>query len=218
MLGYCDPPRRSLRPRELRRCASAAAQATASRPAFATAHRPPPHRETRTGCTHRPARLGRLPLVAAAHRRTESLIIGTLARPPAAAAALVAVVARAVQPQPEHGVYTVFVSLNNTKIELISPLGDASPIRGFLQKRPEGGIHHVCLEVDDIRTAVAQLKLKQIRALDPEPKIGAHGKLVVFLHPKVGAAAPKACRCTHDDPAGGQCQDCGGVLIELEEA
>ncbi|KAI9193386.1 Glyoxalase/Bleomycin resistance protein/Dihydroxybiphenyl dioxygenase [Polychytrium aggregatum] len=98
-------------------------------------------------------------------------------------------------PLPEHGVYTVFVHLGNTKIELLYPLGEKSPIEGFLKKKPEGGIHHICIEVDDVKAAIVDLKTKGIRSLDPEPKIGAHGKPVVFLHPK----------------------DCGGVLVELEQ-
>ncbi|KAM4748249.1 methylmalonyl-CoA epimerase, mitochondrial [Rhinophrynus dorsalis] len=99
-------------------------------------------------------------------------------------------------PLPEHGVYTVFVELGNTKLELLHPLGQNSPISGFLQKNKAGGMHHICIEVDNIRAAMADLKEKKIRALSDEPKIGAHGKPVVFLHPK----------------------DCDGVLVELEEA
>ncbi|KAI9227563.1 MAG: methylmalonyl-CoA Epimerase, Mcee, partial [Piptocephalis tieghemiana] len=99
------------------------------------------------------------------------------------------------EPLPEHGVTTVFVNLGNTKIELLHPLGESSPISGFLKKNINGGIHHICIEVKSIREAVKDLQSKNIRALNPEPKIGAHGKPVVFLHPK----------------------DCGGVLIELEE-
>ncbi|KAM4678398.1 methylmalonyl-CoA epimerase, mitochondrial isoform 2-T2 [Discoglossus pictus] len=99
-------------------------------------------------------------------------------------------------PLPEHGVYTVFVELGNTKLELLHPLGQKSPISGFLQKNKDGGMHHICIEVDDIKEAMADLKRKQIRILSEEPKIGAHGKPVVFLHPK----------------------DCDGVLVELEQA
>ena len=100
-------------------------------------------------------------------------------------------------PQPEHGVTTVFITLPNTKIELIEPLGDASPIAKFLQRNPEGGIHHVCYEVANIRAARDQLKAKGARVLgDGEPKLGAHGRAVLFLHPK----------------------DFCGTLIELEEA
>ena len=98
-------------------------------------------------------------------------------------------------PQEEHGVYTVFVELGETKIELLYPLGENSPIAGFLKKNPSGGIHHVCLEVSDVYKAMETMKEKGIRVLDKQPKIGAHGKPVVFLHPK----------------------DCGGVLTELEQ-
>ncbi|NXY90329.1 MCEE protein, partial [Alcedo cyanopectus] len=97
---------------------------------------------------------------------------------------------------PEHGVYTVFVELGNTKLELLHPLGEKSPIASFLQKNKMGGMHHICIEVDDIRAAMAELKRKEIRILSEEPKTGAHGKPVIFLHPK----------------------DCHGVLVELEEA
>jgi methylmalonyl-CoA/ethylmalonyl-CoA epimerase len=134
----------------------------------------------------------------------------------------------------EHGVTVVFVELPNTKIELLHPYGDESPIQGFLDKNPSGGaslaglcvcasfslldnlpdtsqrralglllthewwsvgMHHVCIEVPDVTAAIAELKSKGIRVLSDEPKIGAHNKPVVFLHPK----------------------DCGGVLTELEE-
>lgn len=88
-------------------------------------------------------------------------------------------------PQPEHGVSTVFVELNNTRIELLAPLGDASPITRFLERFPEGGVHHVCYEVEDIRLARDHLLAQGARVLgDGEPKIGAHGKPVLFLHPK----------------------------------
>jgi len=97
---------------------------------------------------------------------------------------------------PEHGVTTVFVELDNTKIELLHPFGEKSPIQGFLDKNKAGGIHHVCIEVDDIEAAVKTLKEKKIRCLTDSTKIGAHGKPVMFLHPK----------------------DCGGVLVELEQA
>ena len=100
-------------------------------------------------------------------------------------------------PQPEHGVTTVFITLPNTKVELIEPLGDASPIAKFLQRNPEGGIHHVCYEVANIRAARDQLKAKGARVLgDGEPKQGAHGRAVLFLHPK----------------------DFLGTLVELEQA
>ncbi|XP_052017353.1 methylmalonyl-CoA epimerase, mitochondrial isoform X1 [Apodemus sylvaticus] len=99
-------------------------------------------------------------------------------------------------PLPEHGVSVVFVNLGNTKMELLHPLGSDSPIAGFLQKNKAGGMHHVCIEVDNINAAVMDLKKKKIRSLSDEAKIGAHGKPVIFLHPK----------------------DCGGVLVELEQA
>ncbi|KAK2819720.1 hypothetical protein Q7C36_021366 [Tachysurus vachellii] len=102
----------------------------------------------------------------------------------------------ATVPLPEHGVYTVFVELGNTKLELLHPLGEKSPIAGFLQKNKAGGMHHICIEVDDINSAIADLKAKKIRLLSPEPRIGAHGKPVMFLHPK----------------------DCDGVLVEIEQA
>ncbi len=87
--------------------------------------------------------------------------------------------------QPEHGVTVVFIELPNTKIELLEPLGEASPIAKFLEKSPDGGIHHVCYEVDDIIAARDQLKAQGARVLgDGNPKIGAHGKPVLFLHPK----------------------------------
>jgi methylmalonyl-CoA/ethylmalonyl-CoA epimerase len=101
------------------------------------------------------------------------------------------------EPQPEHGVTTVFITLPNTKIELIAPLGAASPIARFLERFPDGGLHHVCYEVADIRTARDALQRVGLRALgDGEPKPGAHGKPVLFLHPK----------------------DFCGTLIELEQA
>ena len=87
--------------------------------------------------------------------------------------------------QPDHGVSTVFITLPNTKIELLEPLGEKSPINKFLEKNPDGGIHHLCYEVDDIIAARDTLKLQGARVLgDGEPKIGAHGKPVMFLHPK----------------------------------
>ena len=98
---------------------------------------------------------------------------------------------------PAHGVTTVFIELENAKIELLHPLGDDSPIRGFLERHPAGGIHHVCYEVDDILAARDRLKAQGLRILgDGEPTIGAHGKPVLFLHPK----------------------DFCGTLIELEQA
>lgn len=88
-------------------------------------------------------------------------------------------------PQPEHGVTTVFVELPNTKIEFVSPLGEESPITKFLEKNPGGAIHHLCYEVQDIEEAKAKLVADGARILgDGEPKIGAHGKPVLFLHPK----------------------------------
>jgi len=101
------------------------------------------------------------------------------------------------QPEPDHGVTVVFVELENTKIELLHPLGEGSPIQGFLDKNPSGGIHHVCYEVADILASRDHLKGQGARVLgDGEPKIGAHGKPVLFLHPK----------------------DFNGTLIELEQA
>ena len=89
------------------------------------------------------------------------------------------------QPEPSHGVTVIFVELPNTKIELLHPLGEKSPIKAFLEKNPSGGVHHLCYEVDDILAARDQLKASGARVLgDGEPKIGAHGKPVLFLHPK----------------------------------
>ncbi len=89
------------------------------------------------------------------------------------------------QPVPDHGVTVVFITLPNTKIELLHPLGENSPIAGFLAKNPSGGIHHICCEVEDIIAARDKLKKEGARVLgDGEPKIGAHGKPVLFLHPK----------------------------------
>jgi methylmalonyl-CoA/ethylmalonyl-CoA epimerase len=103
----------------------------------------------------------------------------------------------APQAEPTHGVTVVFVELPNTKIELLEPLGEASPITAFLEKNPSGGIHHVCYEVDDILAARDHLKAQGARVLgDGTPKIGAHGKPVLFLHPK----------------------DFCGTLVELEQA
>lgn len=85
----------------------------------------------------------------------------------------------------EHGVTVVFVDLPNTRIELLEPLGDGSPVSRFLEQHKNGGIHHICLEVDDIETAAANLQAKGARILgDGTPKIGAHGNPVLFLHPK----------------------------------
>jgi len=89
------------------------------------------------------------------------------------------------QLEPDHGVTVIFIDLGNTKIELLHPLGEKSPIQGFLDKNPSGGMHHVCYEVEDIIAARDQLKSEGARVLgDGEPKIGAHGKPVLFLHPK----------------------------------
>ena len=89
------------------------------------------------------------------------------------------------QDLPEHGVTVVFVELPNTKIELLYPFGEDSPIAGFLAKNPSGGMHHLCYEVDDIHTAAETLTANGARILgDGKPKIGAHGKPVLFLHPK----------------------------------
>ncbi|WP_416406972.1 methylmalonyl-CoA epimerase [Agrobacterium rosae] len=91
------------------------------------------------------------------------------------------------QPQklPEHGVTVVFIELPNTKVELLEPLGEGSPIAAFLEKNPSGGMHHICYEVDDIFLARDHLKQQGARVLgNGEPKIGAHGKPVIFLHPK----------------------------------
>ncbi len=91
----------------------------------------------------------------------------------------------AAVPLPDHGVTTVFVALPNTKIELLQPLGEGSPIAKFLERNPDGGIHHICYEVEDIRAARDRLTAAGARVLgDGEPKRGAHGKPVLFLHPK----------------------------------
>ncbi|ADP72815.1 methylmalonyl-CoA epimerase [Rhodomicrobium vannielii ATCC 17100] len=88
-------------------------------------------------------------------------------------------------PQPDHGVSTIFITLPNTKIELLEPLGESSPLAKFLEKNPDGGIHHICYEVDDILAARDRLVAKGARVLgNGDPKIGAHGKPVLFLHPK----------------------------------
>ncbi|RAS15340.1 methylmalonyl-CoA epimerase [Ensifer adhaerens] len=106
--------------------------------------------------------------------------------------------ASVTEPQalPEHGVTVVFVTLANTKVELLEPLGEGSPIAAFLAKNPSGGMHHICYEVENILSARDALRAAGARVLgDGEPKIGAHGKPVLFLHPK----------------------DFQGTLIELEE-
>jgi methylmalonyl-CoA/ethylmalonyl-CoA epimerase len=103
----------------------------------------------------------------------------------------------APEPLEEHGVTVVFITLPNTKIELLEPLGEESPIARFLEKNPDGGMHHICYEVDDINASRDQLVKSGARVLGSgEPKIGAHGKPVLFLHPK----------------------DFNGTLIELEQA
>ena len=99
-------------------------------------------------------------------------------------------------PQPDHGVTVVFITLPNTKIELLEPLGENSPIAKFLERNSDGGIHHICYEVEDVRVARDTLKAGGARVLgDGEPRIGAHGKPVIFLHPK----------------------DFNGTLVELEQ-
>ena len=103
----------------------------------------------------------------------------------------------AAQELPEHGVSVVFVELPNTKIELLEPLGPNSPIAKFLERNPQGGTHHICYEVDDIAAARDRLKARGARLLgDGEPRLGAHGKPVIFLNPK----------------------DFSGTLVELEQA
>ena len=98
---------------------------------------------------------------------------------------------------PEHGVTTVFVTLANTKIELLQPLGEASPIAGFLARNTAGGIHHLCYEVDDVEAAGRRLQDQGMRVLgDGRARVGAHGKPVLFLHPK----------------------DMCGTLVEIEQA
>ena len=88
-------------------------------------------------------------------------------------------------PQPEHGVTVIFIELGGTKIELLEPLGDASPISRFLEQNPDGGMHHICFEVVDIFKARDHLLANGARVLgDGNPKIGAHGKPVLFIHPK----------------------------------
>jgi methylmalonyl-CoA/ethylmalonyl-CoA epimerase len=118
----------------------------------------------------------------------------------AAAASYRTVLGAAVSPpqdEPDHGVTVVFVELPNTKIELLAPLGEGSPIAPFLERNPAGGMHHICYEVEDLAAARDHLKAEGARVLgDGEPKIGAHGKPVLFLHPK----------------------DFMGTLIELEQA
>ena len=103
----------------------------------------------------------------------------------------------APQAEPDHGVTVVFVELPNTKIELLEPLGEQSPIAKFLERNPDGGMHHLCYEVEDIVAARDKLKTQGARVIgDGEPRIGAHGKPVLFLHPK----------------------DFCGTLVEIEQA
>ena len=103
----------------------------------------------------------------------------------------------APMPLPEHGVTAVFVTLPNTKVELLEPLGEASPLAGFLRRNPQGGTHHLCFEVEDLRAARDAAVAGGARVIgDGEPKVGAHGRPVLFLHPS----------------------GFSGVLVELEEA
>jgi methylmalonyl-CoA/ethylmalonyl-CoA epimerase len=141
----------------------------------------------------------------AGHRRQGVAMIGRLNHVAIAVPDLAAAAAQyrdtlgaevgAPQDEPAHGVTVVFITLPNTKIELLHPLGEGSPIAGFLAKNPSGGIHHICYEVDDILVARDRLVAQGARVLGP-PKTGAHGKPVLFLHPK----------------------DFTGTLIELEQA
>ncbi|KAG5476304.1 hypothetical protein LSCM1_04005 [Leishmania martiniquensis] len=143
-----------------------------------------------TACLALPANLGRLNHVAIAVPASRSIV---------AAGEMYQRIFHATVSEPvkqeEHGVITVFVDMPNSKIELLHPLGENSPIAGFLERNKNGGIHHICLEVPDIAAAIEACKAANIRCLGTETKIGAHGNPVMFLHPK----------------------DCGGVLIELEE-
>ncbi|HLY57402.1 MAG TPA: methylmalonyl-CoA epimerase [Stellaceae bacterium] len=126
-----------------------------------------------------------------------ALAVPDLAKAAAAYASSLGATVSAPVAQPEHGVTVVFVELPNTKIELLEPLGPNSPIQAFLDRSPSGGMHHVCYEVDDILAARDRLKAGGARVLgDGDPKTGAHGKPVLFLHPK----------------------DFFGTLIELEQA
>ena len=111
--------------------------------------------------------------------------------------ARVGAVVSAPQSLPEHGVNVVFVKAENGKIELLEPIGDTSPIAKFLERNPDGGLHHICFDVPDIIASRDQLLASGARILgSPEPKIGAHGKPVLFIHPK----------------------DMTGSLIELQQA
>lgn len=125
-----------------------------------------------------------------------ALAVPDLAIAAAAYRDMLGAVVSEAQPLPEHGVTVVFVALPNTKIELLEPLGETSPIAAFLAKNPDGGMHHICYEVEDILAARDRLATTGARVLGGgEPKIGAHGKPVLFLHPK----------------------DFFGTLIELEQ-
>jgi methylmalonyl-CoA/ethylmalonyl-CoA epimerase len=123
-----------------------------------------------------------------------AIAVPDLAAAAAQYAGMLGAVVGAPMAQPDHGVTVVFIDLPNTKIELLEPLGAASPIAGFLAKNPAGGIHHLCYEVPDILAARDRLVASGARVLG-QPKTGAHGKPVLFLHPK----------------------DFNGCLIELEE-
>jgi methylmalonyl-CoA/ethylmalonyl-CoA epimerase len=126
-----------------------------------------------------------------------ALVVPDLAQAVSAYRSQLGAIVSAPQTLPDHGVTVVFIELPNTKIELLEPLGEDSTIRAFLEKHPAGGMHHLCYEVDDIAAARDQLKAAGARVLgDGKPKIGAHGKPVLFLHPK----------------------DFFGTLIELEQA
>lgn len=126
-----------------------------------------------------------------------AIVVPDLARASALYAGALGARVSAPVPQPAHGVTVVFVELPNTKIELLAPLGDSSPVQAFLERNPSGGMHHLCYEVEDIIAARDQLKAEGARVLgDGEPRIGAHDKPVLFLHPK----------------------DFCGTLIELEQA
>mmetsp|Transcript_26146 Transcript_26146/g.78490 ORF Transcript_26146/g.78490 Transcript_26146/m.78490 type:complete len:164 (-) Transcript_26146:32-523(-) len=158
---------------------------------------------------HTLARVARTQPICASARRHASVEPWTLGRlnhvaiavPDMAAASetwRAALNAKISDPQtlPEHGVTVRFVDAGNTHVELLEPLGEASPIAAFLKKNPSGGLHHLCHEVPDVAAAMADLKAKGVRLLSDEPRIGAHGVPVVFLHPK----------------------DTNGVLVELQES
>ena len=131
------------------------------------------------------------------HLNHVALVVPDLAAAVAIYRRQLGAIVSAPQALPEQGVTVVFVEVPNTKIELMEPLGEASPIRPFLEKNPSGGMHHLCFEVDNIIAARDKLKAEGARVLgDGTPKIGAHGKPVLFLHPK----------------------DFFGTLIELEQA